>query len=74
LERFDRDPYDTHIVGEDRWVAISIGRLATGTDWKHKEEAAAWAQDQFGDRFFRFGGRFYFADEMLLVQFKLRWL
>ena len=61
-----RDPYDIPITTDERWVSIPFDRYNTA--------AIEWAKAEFGNGFFNFGGKFFFSNETLLVQFKLRWV
>lgn len=74
VEQRSRDPYDYPITTDDHWVSIPFSMVDSSSDWDLKNEAESWAKDQFGNGFFRFGSKFFFADESMLVQFKLRWL
>ena len=40
---------------------------------RYNTAAIEWAKAEFGNGFFNFGGKLFFSDETLLVQFKLRW-
>jgi hypothetical protein len=57
-----------------RWYYINIAKVTTGTDNKFNEAAASlWCEKHFGDNFFTFGHRFWFAKDEDKIAFVLAW-
>lgn len=74
MEPASRDTYNNFEEVDHVWVSVAISRRDDNGGRERRQAAIEWANEEFGNEFFYFGGKMFFASEQHLVQFKLRWL